>query len=135
MRVFFATDIHGSDICWRKFLNSGQHYDADVIVLGGDMTGKALIPVVDNGNDSWYSSLLENRYDLSGEDEVREYEAGVRRRGYYPFRTTPDELRELPVELVRVDALLNDPRLHPRSCRSSTDGRAGRPHQWRRICR
>jgi uncharacterized protein len=95
VRVFFATDIHGSDICWRKFLNGGQHYEADVIVLGGDMTGKALIPVVDNGNDSWYSSLLENRYDLNGEDEVREYEAAVRRRGYYPFRTSPDELREL----------------------------------------
>ena len=61
MRLFFATDIHGSDVCWRKFLNSGQHYEADVIVLGGDMTGKALIPVVDDGNDSWYSSLLENR--------------------------------------------------------------------------
>jgi uncharacterized protein len=82
VRLFFATDIHGSDVCWRKFLNSGQHYEADVIVLGGDMTGKALIPVVDNGNDTWYSSLLENRHDLDGEDAVRDYEAMVRRRGY-----------------------------------------------------
>ncbi len=108
MRVFFATDIHGSDICWRKFLNSGQHYDADVIVLGGDMTGKALIPVVDNGNDSWYSSLLENRYDLNGEDEVREYEAAVRRRGYYPFRTSPDELRELQGDDQRTTKLFHE---------------------------
>jgi uncharacterized protein len=108
VRVFFATDIHGSDICWRKFLNSGQHYDADVIVLGGDMTGKALIPVVDNGNDSWYSSLLENRYDLNGEDEVREYEEAVRRRGYYPFRTTPDELRELQGDDERTTKLFHE---------------------------
>jgi uncharacterized protein len=108
VRVFFATDIHGSDICWRKFLNSGQHYDADVIVLGGDMTGKALIPVVDNGNDSWYSSLLENRYDLNGEDDVREYEAAVRRRGYYPFRTSPDELRELQGDDQRTTKLFHE---------------------------
>jgi uncharacterized protein len=108
VRVFFATDIHGSDICWRKFLNSGQHYDADVIVLGGDMTGKALIPVVDNGNDSWYSSLLENRYDLNGEDEVREYEEAVRRRGYYPFRTSPDELRELQGDDERTTKLFHE---------------------------
>jgi uncharacterized protein len=108
VRVFFATDIHGSDICWRKFLNSGQHYDADVIVLGGDMTGKALIPVVDNGNDSWYSSLLENRYDLNGEDDVREYEAAVRRRGYYPFRTSPDELRELQGDDERTTKLFHE---------------------------
>jgi Icc-related predicted phosphoesterase len=39
MRLFFATDIHGSETCWRKFLNSGKHYGADVLVLGGDMTG------------------------------------------------------------------------------------------------
>ena len=41
MRMFFATDIHGSEVCWKKFLNSGAHYKADVVVLGGDMTGKA----------------------------------------------------------------------------------------------
>lgn len=40
-RLYFATDIHGSETCWRKFLNSGKHYEADVMVLGGDMTGKA----------------------------------------------------------------------------------------------
>jgi uncharacterized protein len=95
VRLFFATDIHGSDTCWRKFLNSGKHYDADVIVLGGDMTGKALIPVVDNGDGRWYATLLENRHDLTGEDEVRKFEDAVTRRGYYPFRATPDELREL----------------------------------------
>src|SRR5437016_3759111 len=49
MRVFFATDIHGSETCWRKFLNSAPHYHADVVILGGDMTGKALVPVVDDG--------------------------------------------------------------------------------------
>ena len=108
MRLFFATDIHGSDICWRKFLNSGQHYDADVIVLGGDMTGKALIPVVENGSDSWYSSLLENRYELNSEDEVRDYEAAVRRRGYYPFRTSPDELRELQGDEGRATELFHE---------------------------
>jgi hypothetical protein len=95
VRIFFATDIHGSDTCWRKFLNSGKHYDADAIVLGGDMTGKAVIPMVDAGDGRWYATLLENRHDLNNEDEAREFEEAVRRRGYYPFRTTPDELRQL----------------------------------------
>jgi uncharacterized protein len=98
VRIFFATDIHGSDTCWRKFLNSGKHYDADAIVLGGDMTGKAVIPMVDAGEGRWYATLLENRHDLNNEDEAREFEEAVRRRGYYPFRTTPDELRELQAD-------------------------------------
>ncbi len=94
-RIFFATDIHGSEVCWKKFLNSGKHYDAKVLVLGGDMTGKALVPIVESGPDRWYADLLENRRDFTTEDEVKEFEDSVRRRGYYPFRTDPDEMSEL----------------------------------------
>jgi Icc-related predicted phosphoesterase len=46
MKVFFATDIHGSEICWRKFLNSAAFYKADLVVLGGDVTGKVLVPIL-----------------------------------------------------------------------------------------
>ena len=54
MRIFFATDVHGSETCWRKFLNSRKHYKADVLILGGDMTGKALVPVIDDGDGRWH---------------------------------------------------------------------------------
>ena len=70
VRVFFATDIHGSETCWRKFLNSGTHYEADVMILGGDMTGKALVPIIHDGGGRWHATLLENRSELSTEDEV-----------------------------------------------------------------
>jgi Icc-related predicted phosphoesterase len=108
MRLFFATDIHGSETCWRKFLNSGEHYQADVIVLGGDMTGKALVPVIHDGGDSWHATLLENREELVGEDAVAAFEDAVVRRGYYPFRTTPDEVRELQQDEARWHGLFED---------------------------
>jgi Icc-related predicted phosphoesterase len=95
VRIFFATDVHGSEVCWRKFLNSGKHYKADVIILGGDMTGKALVPIIDDGGDRWHATLLENRQELIGEEAVAEFEYAVIRRGYYPFRVTPEELHEL----------------------------------------
>jgi Icc-related predicted phosphoesterase len=95
MKIFFATDIHGSETCWRKFLNSGVHYRVDAIVLGGDMTGKALVPVIHDGGENWHATLLENRHELVGEEQVREFEDAVVRRGYYPFRATPDEVRAL----------------------------------------
>jgi Icc-related predicted phosphoesterase len=94
-RLYFATDIHGSETCWRKFLNAGKHYEANIMVLGGDMTGKALVPIVEEGQGRWRASLLENRYNFESEDEVKEFEDAVRRRGYYPFRTDPDEMAEL----------------------------------------
>jgi Icc-related predicted phosphoesterase len=95
MRVYFATDIHGSETCWRKFLNSGKHYEANVMVLGGDMTGKALVPIVQDGKNHWHATLLENRRDFESEDDVKEFENSVMRRGYYPFRTDPDQMSEL----------------------------------------
>ncbi len=108
MRMFFATDIHGSEVCWKKFLNSGAHYKADVVVLGGDMTGKALVPIIDDGDGKWHSTLLDNRQVLDGEDAVGEFEAAVIRRGYYPFRTDPDELRELSADEPRWHALFEE---------------------------
>jgi Icc-related predicted phosphoesterase len=108
MRLFFATDIHGSETCWRKFLNSGQHYEADVIVLGGDMTGKALVPVIHDGDDRWHATLLENREELVGEDEVAAFEEAVIRRGYYPFRTTSVEVRELQENEARWHGLFEE---------------------------
>ena len=97
-RVFFATDIHGSETCWRKFLNSGKHYEAKVMILGGDMTGKALVPIVEERPGHWKAALLENIQTFGSEDEVKEFENSVQRRGYYPFRTSPDEMAELQTD-------------------------------------
>jgi Icc-related predicted phosphoesterase len=43
--IFFATDIHGSEVCFRKWLNAGAAYGADVLIMGGDLTGKVIVPV------------------------------------------------------------------------------------------
>src|ERR687895_400264 len=107
-RIFFATDIHGSETCWRKFLNSGKHYEAKVMVLGGGITGKALVPIVEQGTGRWNATLLENERDFESEDEVKEFEEAVKRRGYYPFRTTPDEMSELESNEELRDKLFHE---------------------------
>jgi Icc-related predicted phosphoesterase len=107
IRLFFATDIHGSETCWRKFLNSAKHYEANVMVLGGDMTGKALVPIVHDGGGRWHATLLDNRSELEGEEAVGEFEDAVKRRGYYPFRTLPEELAELEANEERRDKLFH----------------------------
>src|SRR6201984_1343313 len=80
MRIFFATDVHGSETCWRKFLNAAAHYKADVLILGGDMTGKALVPIIHDGGGNWHGTPLGVR---------------VTRRGYSPFRPAPASLQKL----------------------------------------
>jgi uncharacterized protein len=105
LRIFFATDIHGSETCFRKFLNSAKFYEANVIVLGGDMTGKALVPMVVNGDGGAYFYLQDQRHEVSAED-LAKGERTIRDRGLYPFRTTEAELAELrqsPDRLKELD--------------------------------
>ena len=107
MRIFFATDIHGSEVCWRKFLNAGKFHKADVLIMGGDMTGKAMVPIVAR-NGSWRLTLQEQEHVLEGEDELVAMEKRIRDRGYYPVRTTPDELAAWSADQALVDARFKD---------------------------
>lgn len=93
--LFFATDIHGSDICWKKFLNAGKFYGADVLILGGDMTGKAIVPVVRLGAEKYKVTLLQQDFEINSAEELAEMTKRIRSRGYYPYLTDPDELAEL----------------------------------------
>ena len=94
-KLFFATDIHGSDICWNKFLNAGKFYEADVLILGGDMTGKAVVPFVHQGGENYKVTLLEQDFQITNADELADMKKKVRSRGYYPYMTSPDEISEL----------------------------------------
>jgi Icc-related predicted phosphoesterase len=103
MRIFFATDIHGSEACWRKFLNAGAFHRADVLVMGGDMTGKAMVPITANGG-TWEVTLQEQRHVLASDDEVRAMEKRISDRGYYPVRLTREELDAWSADQALVDA-------------------------------
>jgi len=92
-RIFFATDIHGSEICWMKFVNAGKFYKANAIILGGDMTGKAIVPLVRRGAD--YEALFEGKEWLSPADKVEQLEKTFRDKGCYPYCTNADEVEEL----------------------------------------
>jgi Icc-related predicted phosphoesterase len=103
MRIFFATDIHGSEVCWRKFLNAGAFHKADVLVMGGDMTGKAMVPITGAG-DNWRVTLQEQEHVLSGEAAVAAMEKRIGDRGYYPIRLSPDEMAAWQADQALVDA-------------------------------
>jgi Icc-related predicted phosphoesterase len=103
VRIFFATDIHGSDVCWRKFLNAGAFHKADVLIMGGDMTGKAMVPIVKRAND-WRLTLQDQEHVLTTEDEVKAMEKRILDRGYYPIRLSADEVAAWDSDPALVDA-------------------------------
>jgi uncharacterized protein len=105
--LFFATDIHGSETCFRKFLNAGMAYKADVLVMGGDMTGKVLVPLVARAGGKFSFEWLGSPYTL-GEADLPEYEKQMRMSGCYPYRTTPEEKAELEQDPPKLKRLFAD---------------------------
>jgi hypothetical protein len=102
VKIFFATDIHGSEVCWRKFLNSAAFYKADLVILGGDVTGKIMVPVVNHGT-YWQVVLSGETHRIETETELEHIETQIRNRGYYPTRVSPDELNALNEEDGSID--------------------------------
>jgi Icc-related predicted phosphoesterase len=100
-RIFFATDLHGSEQCFRKFLSAVRIYNVDHLVMGGDMTGKFLVPIVRESSGSYRSRYGERDYVDLDETGRRELEKTIRLFGHYPVVGTAEELDRLHDEAER----------------------------------
>ncbi len=105
MKLFFATDVHGSEICWKKFINAGKFYEVDTLILGGDMTGKAVVPIIAQGNGAYKVTLLEQETILNNTEELNAMVQTIQNRGYYPYITEPDEVAEIASDPRKSDEL------------------------------
>jgi Icc-related predicted phosphoesterase len=70
--------------------------------MGGDMTGKAMVPIVANGS-GWTLELQGQPYTLTTDDEVKAMEKRISDRGYYPVRLTREEVDAWARDPVAVD--------------------------------
>ena len=70
-RLYFATDLHGSEKCFRKFLNGGAAYKADVLVLGGDIGGKAIQAIVERADGTFTCTFRGKAYELENGAELQ----------------------------------------------------------------
>jgi Icc-related predicted phosphoesterase len=98
VRIFYASDIHGSDRCWKKFLNAAGFYGADALVLGADLTGKAIVPLVQT-DGVVRAQFLGSEHVLRSPEEIEALERRIADTGYYSHRCDEDEqaaLREDP---------------------------------------
>lgn len=91
-RVYFATDLHGSSKCFRKFLNAGPTYGADVLVLGADLGGKAIQGITRGAGSRWHARFIGTDHDVAEGPELEALEKLIEDHGYYPYREEPGEL-------------------------------------------
>lgn len=112
LKIFYAADIHGSERCFRKFLKAADFYGVDVLVLGGDLTGKAMVPVVRGPGGTWEAKFLGRKAQARDDVELAALEEQIRFNGFYPYRCDPDEVRELEADAeqrkARFDQVMRD---------------------------
>ncbi len=105
MKLFFATDVHGSEICWKKFIGAAKFYEVDVLILGGDMTGKAIVPLIAQGPGKHKVTLLDQEHILETKEDLDKMITTIQNRGYYPYVTDPDEVAAIAAAPGRSDEL------------------------------
>src|SRR5690348_12642438 len=104
MRLYFTTDIHGSDVCFRKFINAAKFYKADVLILGGDITGKLIMPIQRDSSGNYTFRRHSEEYSVS-EAEFPQAQKQLRDAGYYTAILSREEIDLLATDQQRVEML------------------------------
>jgi hypothetical protein len=107
-RIFFTTDTHGSSVCFRKFINAGKFYDAHVLILGGDITGKKVIPFVRQADGSYKVNHLDREQLIAEGEQLEALKRNITDMGYYPYMTDEREVEQLGGDPAAQDAIFKD---------------------------
>ena len=103
VRLFYATDVHGSERTYRKFINGAKFYKVDHLVMGGDIMGKFLVPIVDEGSGHHRVTLQGEHFALSTGTELQEMKERIETLGFYHVIVGEDELKAMQEDQSRVD--------------------------------
>jgi Icc-related predicted phosphoesterase len=106
--VFFATDVHGSERTFRKFVNAGKFYNAQVLVMGGDIIGKMAIPIIQEGGGRYRATLQGRTEHFEGDEALQALRERIGTLGFYSRILEEDEFREVAADPARVDAMFHD---------------------------
>jgi len=107
-RLFFATDLHGSERTFRKFINAGKFYDVNVLVMGGDIQGKLMIPIIKESNGNYRATLQGRVEHLSTEEELKSLMGRLDILGFYYKVMEEDEFRNVQLDAKAVSTLFNE---------------------------
>ncbi len=104
-RVFFATDIHGSEKCFMKFINAGRIYKPNALIMGGDITGKIIVPIIEQEDGKFKCRFMDNDYIMKNDDELKAIQKEIRYSGFYPYPCTRKEEDEISNNPKKMNTL------------------------------
>ncbi len=94
IRIIFASDFHGNEQVWRKFLNSAQIFKANWLIMGGDLTGKILTPIVLQSDGTYKADFLDKTHTIQAA-ELENFRKLVKENCYIPYVCDQKQFEEL----------------------------------------
>ncbi|HXY72902.1 MAG TPA: metallophosphoesterase [Actinomycetota bacterium] len=109
VRLYVVSDFHASEKAWKKMLNAVRLgiYKADAVLYAGDLTGKAIVPIVEDG-DRYEAELFGVRRVARDEKELMALESDIAAVGYYPYPTTHAEIDDVVGDPQKLAALFDE---------------------------
>jgi Icc-related predicted phosphoesterase len=107
-RVFFCTDIHGSDVCFKKFVNAADFYGTQILIMGGDVTGKMVVPISEQPSGVFLTSFAGEDLEFTSSDEVAAFKKQLGNMGFYPATMVEEEFREIRASQDEQDRLFKE---------------------------
>jgi len=108
LSLYYASDVHGSEQCWRKFLGAARFYGVQALIMGGDLTGKGVVPITLDGCGGFRALFLGEEQTGAGEEQLEELREAIRYNGLYPWEATPEEVALTEGDPVAQAALFDE---------------------------
>jgi uncharacterized protein len=105
MRIYYTSDLHGSDKCWRKFMATPKYYQADVIIVGGDITGKFIVPIIQQANGQFEVIYMGNKRKIKKEKDLERLKELIAHSGQYAVHMTQEEYSLYKEDPGKLDSL------------------------------
>src|SRR5712692_7376407 len=79
LRCYMCSDLHAANRTYRKLLNAIKMnvYEAQVVLIAGDLTGKAIVPIIAQGNGRYAASFLDRDYLIETEAELEKLQNSI----------------------------------------------------------
>ncbi|MBN2050641.1 MAG: metallophosphoesterase [Spirochaetales bacterium] len=108
LKILFVADLHGSETCYRKFLNALKMYNVDAGIVMGDLIGKMLNPIILQPDGSYITYILGSKRLARGEEELAKLQKDIASMGNYSFITNPEEMEELKKEGKTIEGRIDE---------------------------
>src|SRR5262245_38851042 len=95
LSLYYASDLHGSERCWRKFLGAGRFYQVGALIMGGDLAGKAIVPIELDDSGAFRTRFIGETRSGTTSEELDELVSAVRFNGMYPWVASPAEIARI----------------------------------------